>query len=489
MDSLSPFHPMNRIRALIGRSELWLALGLVLFIFSHGRWVVPICSWFAFIFLIRFHRTNTRPWLGIVAIWTGISACHMLMYYEWLPDQPVVFNGACLILGAIWVFPFVVDRLLYRKLDGFASTLLWPVLMVTINYFLGAYIPSPALSQIEYLSLVQIVSITGMGGLVFLIFWFAATVNRIWESGFQWRLAKIEGFAFLGAMIAVLLYGECRLAFASSAGETMQVAMVNLRPNALDRLDDFETDIVRDLFAVSQKAVDADSKVIAWSEANVNIPADYETDLVELGKEFAKDNKVFLFMSFRTWPNLHQHENKTVGLSPTGDVIVDYLKSKPVPVLETGMKKGDGKVSTATINEARTGHVICYDMDFPALIQQAGRQDVDVLFAPSSDWREVRFFHVIPARFRAIENGCSLVRPTVQGLSIATDPYGRMLAYHDYYSSAPRLTMAGVPALGITTIYSRCGELFSMVCVILMLGLIGLAYRPGSVPFDPSQGG
>ena len=495
MDSLSSpsgdwcrdpdLHRMNRIRALFGCSGLWLVLGLVLFIFSHGRWVVPICSWFAFVFLIRFHRTSSRSWLGIVALWAGISACHALMYYGSLPDQPVVFSVACLLLGAIWVFPFVVDRLLYRRLHGFASTLVWPALTVTINYFLGSYVPGPALSQIEYLSLVQIVSITGMGGLVFLIFWFAATVNRIWESGFEWRIARMDGSIFLGAMILVLLYGETRLAFASSVGETMQVALVNLRPNALDRLEDFETDIVMDLFAASQKAVDADSRVIAWSEANVNIPASYESDLIELGKEFAKDNEVFLFMSFRTWPNLYHHENKTVGFSPAGDVVVDYLKSKPVPVLESGMKKGDGKVAIATINDARTGHVICYDMDFPSLIQQAGRHDVDILFAPSSDWREVRFFHATPARFRAIENGCSLVRPTVQGLSIATDPYGRMVAYHDYYSNAPRLTMVGVPSHGVTTIYSSCGELFSIVCVVLMLGLIGLAYRPGSVPFDP----
>ncbi len=478
---------MNRLRAFTGHSRIWLALGLALFIFSHGRWTVPICSWFAFVFLIRFHRTTSRPRLGIVALWAGISACHALMYYGSIPGKPLVFNVACLLLGTIWIIPFVIDRLLCRRLDGSASILLWPTLMVTINYFLGSYVPSPALAQIEYLSLIQIVSITGMGGLVFLIYWFAGTVNRIWESGFDWCLVKRDGSIFLGTLLLVLLYGDIRLAYAGSHGETMQVAMVNLQPNALDRLDDFEPDIVRTLFAVSRKAVAADSKVVVWSEANVNIPLDYEDDLVELGREFAKDNEVFLLMSFRTWPTLKQNENKTIGFSPDGDIVVDYLKSNPVPVLEAGMKKGDGEVAIAALDDVRTGHVICYDMDFPSFIQQAGRNDVDILFAPSSDWREVRFFHAISARFRAVENGCSLVRPTVQGLSIATDPYGRLLAYHDYYSNTPRLTMAGVPSRGTRTIYSKCGDLFSHCCIVLLLGLVAFAYLNGAAPSDINQ--
>ncbi len=122
-----------------------------------------------------------------------------------------------------------------------------------------------------------------------------------------------------------------------------------------------------------------------------------------------------------------------------------------------------------TSNDIRTGHVICYDMDFPSFIQQAGKRDVDILFAPSSDWREVRFLHAASARFRAVENGCSLVRPTMQGLSIATDPYGRMLAYQDYYSNTPRLSIVGVPSRGVRTIYGACGELFSIVCIVLFV--------------------
>ena len=179
---------LHRIRALFCLSHLWLVLRLALFLFSHGRWTVPICSWFAFVFLIRFHRTSSRRLLAMVTLWVGMSVCYALMFEGFAPIKRLLFYAACFLIGGVWVLPFIVDWLFYRRLEGFAATLLWPSLMVTINYFLAAYLPSLAHSQVEYLSLIQIVSITGIGGLVFLIYWFAATINRIWESEFNWAL-------------------------------------------------------------------------------------------------------------------------------------------------------------------------------------------------------------------------------------------------------------------------------------------------------------
>ncbi len=292
-------------------------------------------------------------------------------------------------------------------------------------------------------------------------------------------MARREGGLLLGALILTVVDGETRLAFANSQSGTLQVAMINLQRNRLKSLDNFEPQIVGELFAASKKAVEADAKVIAWSEANADIPLAYEDELVELGKDFSKEHQVFLFMSFRSFSTRSLNENKTIGIAPDGEIVVDYLKSNPIPFLEAGTKKGDGEVAIANINGIKTGHVICYDADFPSFIQQAGRRGVDILFAPSGDWREVGFFHAASARFRAVENGCSLVRPTIQGPSIATDPYGRMLAYHDYYSNAPRLSLVGVPSRGVRTIYAICGDFFSIICIVLFVGLIGLAYLNG----------
>ena len=88
-----------------------------------------------------------------------------------------------------------------------------------------------------------------------------------------------------------------------------------------------------------------------------------------------------------------------------------------VPVADTAL----GRLAT----------VICYDMDFPALLRQAGQAQADLLLAPASDWAPVKFGHAQWATFRAIENGVSLVRPTREGLQIAVDHQGRVLASAD----------------------------------------------------------
>lgn len=76
------------------------------------------------------------------------------------------------------------------------------------------------------------------------------------------------------------------------------------------------------------------------------------------------------------------------------------------------------------------------------------------------------------AVFRAVENGVSLVRHAKNGLSIATDPYGRTLATMDHFTASERLMIAQVPTTGVTTVYSVIGDLFGWTTVIGFLLLV-----------------
>jgi apolipoprotein N-acyltransferase len=69
------------------------------------------------------------------------------------------------------------------------------------------------------------------------------------------------------------------------------------------------------------------------------------------------------------------------------------------------------------------------------------------------------------ATFRAIENGVSLVRQADNGLSIATDPFGRTLAAVDHFATEDRVTVAQVPSKGVFTVYSVIGDLFGWLAV------------------------
>ena len=62
------------------------------------------------------------------------------------------------------------------------------------------------------------------------------------------------------------------------------------------------------------------------------------------------------------------------------------------------------------------------------------------------------------AVFRAIENGMSIVRQTDRGLSIAVDPYGRVLAQTDFFGATDRTMIAQVPVRDVTTVYALGGR-------------------------------
>ena len=118
--------------------------------------------------------------------------------------------------------------------------------------------------------------------------------------------------------------------------------------------------------------------------------------------------------------------------------------------------------------------IICYDADFPIIVQQAGRKDADILFVPSGDPNvAVAQLHTQQAIFRAIENGVSLVRPdTTKGLSVATDPYGRVLAMTDTHTASERVMVAQVPTQRVFTVYSVIGDLFGWLSVAGFVGIL-----------------
>jgi apolipoprotein N-acyltransferase len=58
-----------------------------------------------------------------------------------------------------------------------------------------------------------------------------------------------------------------------------------------------------------------------------------------------------------------------------------------------------------------------------------------------------------------------LVRQADNGLSIVVDPYGRILAETDHFTSSERVTVAQVPAYSVWTLYSYTPDLFAWLAI------------------------
>jgi apolipoprotein N-acyltransferase len=229
------------------------------------------------------------------------------------------------------------------------------------------------------------------------------------------------------------------------------------------------------LFAQTEKEAHAGARVVVWSEMATWVPAEEESALVDHARILAHNLDIDLVIAVASLHLADERvlDNKAILLTPDGSISWQYRKRHPVPGTEEALSiKADGRPRVASTIAGRLGSAICFDMDYPRTIRTLAGGGVDVLVVPSHDFQTVRETHVRMAVLRAIENGVALFRPVADGVSIATDAYGRTLASVGYLRSGGASLIAQIPVRGVRTVYSRWGDWFAWVSVAAWVGLL-----------------
>ena len=230
-------------------------------------------------------------------------------------------------------------------------------------------------------------------------------------------------------------------------------------------------------FALVEKAAADDSRLVVWPEANAVLTLAEEAEWIERGRQLATTYDMFVGMGLVVFrPASGQGTlNKFVLIDPDGNVAMDQLKATRVPgSLNT---KGDGVLSLVETEFGRVSAAICFDLDFPQLIGQAGAARTDLFLAPSNDWLAARDTHARMARLRAIEQGFALVRPTKDGTTLVTDSTGRTRASLTLADDRTGLLVADVPVGHRPTLYAVTGDAFAWSCSFFALALGVIAVR------------
>ncbi len=467
---------------------LWLVIGVGLLLFSNGHWSIALATWLAPIFLIRFARTQPAlRGLGVLLV------ANMLGYvFMWQGIIPGVLHVPVATgLGVIFWLPYLADRLLVNRLRSFAATLVFPTVQVILEYIntlvnpLGSW-GSLAYTQHDILPLLQLLAITGIWGLSFLIAWLAPVVNWAWEQGFALQRVRVGALTYSGILSLVLLAGSARMVFLLPQSETLRVASLIEEANHFSVKDmsasqEQSREVGERLLQKSRQQARAGADVIVWQEGAVIMVEKDEAPFIEKARALAQEEKVFLLLGLYTIPEGFPQvkaDNQAVWITPDGEVKWHYLKARPVPGLEGNIVVGDGVIPVEQTGFGAIATVICFDIDHPIYVQQAGRASTDVMIVPSNDYPGVVPFHTYMASFRGIENGFSVVRATAHGLSAAYDYQGRTLAAADF-ATTQQAMIAYVPTDGVTTIYSMIGDLFAWLCLAGFATLLGLAlFRP-----------
>ena len=484
----------------------WLILAMLFLFLAGGDRPVEIAVWLSPIFLLRFFR-ETQWWKGVLISLPFIAAVTTLADKGMMPFPFSVAVILTVINSTLGLIPFITDRLLRRSLPLYVRTLLFPFVAVSVEFFLASHFTGGTWGNIAYdiqnLALLQLISVTGIWGIMFLIYWTASVINEIWEHRHNLYDVRKLVAVFLVIFMGVYGFGLWRLSHRKPAEYTVRVAgltpgpghraeMMNIFGKIFSpkRTEIFDEEAIRtsinkrfhQLLMESAKLGKSGIKLVVWSEGATFIFERDERIFIQDAIRSAEKYDFFLGMALAVLKDSCLDlcangqpfmTNKLMLISPAGQVDWEYAKWNRAPGFEKAMTiRGDGilKLSKTTMGDM-TG-AICYDMDFPAYIRQAGVLRSDLILVPSNDWPEIKHTHAKMARMRAIENGAALIRPASNGHSIAVDPYGNIVSIVDDIQSNGVPLVAALPVGSVRTLYAMAGDFWVWISLLGGLFLI-----------------
>lgn len=493
-------------------SASWIPLliAAVLLPFANGGHSLVLAAWLAPIFLLRF--TRTRRLIVAIPLTFLLQAITFAIQFRGMIPFPAPVQAAVIVIySLVFTAPYIGDRLLGRRLSAFPRSFVFPLVWAAIEFAISfgpfASWCSIAYSQFGNLPLLQLLSITGLYGITFLIAWTAAAANAVWEEEAMPRRAPPVATACGLVLAIVFLLGGGRLALLPVTATTVRVASISekdivlhpdpgvvsrfnrhepLNANEIDTIREHAAAIADDLIMRSEREARSGARIIFWGEGNALVLKADENELIRRGASLAKSYGIYLGMSLATWhlettPHL---ENKIVLLRPDGTFAWEFFKAHPVPGREAAISIiSDGKMRVEETPFGRLSTVVCFDADFPRFLAQAAALRCDIVLDASNDWKAIDPLHTQMASFRAIEQGFNLVRHTSHGLSAAYDYEGRQLARMDHFATEDRVLIAHVPASGTRTVYSVLGDWFGWSC-IGMLSILLVKNRSFSRPWS-----
>lgn len=471
---------------------IFLLVAFILSLFVGGKWNFPLAAWLAPIFFIHFYRRAEKAGRNFLLLWLVSALATIISWHGATLFSPLTEIGFFFALAPISLIPYVIDRMYYRRFGSNAwVTLVFPIAFAATDFFssngspLGTF-GAIGYSQREFLPVMQIASVTGVWGITFLIGWFASLINHLWDSGFKFTRLSLT-FACL--LVLSLSLGWVRILLPAQSTQTAVLAGFSLPNGTLaiateQLISGDETGLQQTTEALNalqlkqiQKLANEGANIVTLQEgAVVGRTAQIEKMLQQAG-EIAKAENIYIVL-----PTFDFEKNPPVNaiqiIDPTGKVVLTHIKYGGN--MFEGTLPGDKVLQTVDTPYGKISAIICWDADFPNIVQQAGEQNVNILFVPSQDWLGIRDIHAGMSTFRAVENGMTVFRQTGQGVSLVSDAHGKILNRTDSFEQEPingitSVQVIKIPVGSVNTFAPQLGDLFGNAMLVSLLGLgIGL---------------
>jgi len=460
----------------INYSYVYLLIGFVFLFFFNGRWILPLAAFIAPLFLIRFFRFQ-KPFKGFLFIVLAGWISNIFIWKEMMPMSGFFYYFLMFMMSVSTSLTFLFDRVFTQKIKGIISTLVFPSAYVLMEFIVVSTNPSGSYGTLAHtqtsLPLLQIVSVTGIWGLVFIITWTSSIINWLWDYSFERSKFNLAFLIYGIPFLAVILFGQSRLSI-NTKNETVRIASINISKAALKNRHNANVDSLveaanNDFLINCEIAASSGAKIVFGIETVISLHKDNETEFIEKAKVIAQKGSIYLGLPMEVIPKdfpEKRPENKIIWISPKGELLFTYHKAKPTP---GEGNYGDGVIKYFDSPFGRISSTICFDMDFPTLISQVNNMNIDIMLVPGNDWQEIAPYHTYVASARAIEQGFNMVRATSRGLSASFNYKGQLLSSMDYFTSNDIILYSDVPTKGQKTVYSILGDYFAWLCIIFFV--------------------
>jgi apolipoprotein N-acyltransferase len=453
-----------------------LAIAAALFFLGTGLAPIWALTWLAAIPVLWISPRLTAPQTFFVAL----AAFALGGLNEWSYSRTVIPTWIVISILLISSSLFAVGVLLFRYFITrgklWQAVLVFPAFWATVEFSVAQLsvhgtFGNLSYSQMDFLPILQIASVTGIWGISFCILLFAATVSVLLHTAPVSSKIPVTAAAFL-FLICVLGFGFWRLTASPRNSPTVKVALIasNAPENVNANTPDQAQAIFRRYAEQMKPLVAQGVKLFVLPEHSGPVTDASRADADAFFGQLARETGAYIAIGIdRIEPNISWNQVRLY--SPNDDSVVSYNKQHLLPPFENQFAPGLKRAVVST-SSGKWGLEICKDMDFPRLSREYSQDGIGLLIVPAWDFVLDGWLHGRMAILRGVESGFSIARSAKLGILTVTDDRGRVLAERDTLGPQFATVIANVPVHHDTTIYSRFGNWFGYLCVLLLLATL-----------------
>lgn len=423
-----------------------------------------------------------------------------------------------LILVIIYISAYIslaplLSSWIYQKLEidrFWTIPIIWVICEFARNYMIFNGFPWGNITntQYAYLPIIQIVDLTGIHGLAYIMIvmnlWVA---ERIACRSFK-GAKQLHGLYALFLLIFVVSYGYARLSHIDSVQSKwpgIKVAMLQgnipQEEKHEDGLEEKQLDVYR---KYSKIVANNDIDLIVWPETAYPYLVNERAESLpskDMGLNDApRDADPFILTGALTVTDGRNRKlrNSMLLVDRGAQIIGEYSKVHLVPFGEyvpyrkflffakrlvdvVGDFAPGKKVEPLFTDNFQIGGLVCYEDLFPEISREHVRKGANILAVITNDaWygrTSAAFQHVAIAVFRAVENRRWMIRSANSGVSAVIDASGRVLSQTGIFEEG--MIVSNVKLGNIETPYTKTGDWFAWACLTVFVAILSVISSKG----------